>query len=79
MTEDEIYNYANLLVEFTILKHEYKLLENESVNTYLNRHIEPSINNNDYYNIIITFNKILAQKGYTISSNINKFDISHDK
>ena len=79
MTQNQIYNYANLLVEFTILKHKYNLLESESLNTYLNRHIEKGINNNDYNNIIITFNKILANKGYTITNNVNKFDISNEK
>ena len=75
MEEKNIEKYAKFLVDFTILKHDNKLLGIESLNSYIDRHLDNSLTTSDKINIQCKFINILTKEGYDIVFDTTKFDI----
>lgn len=75
MKQDEIVEYARLLVEITIKKHKEKLLGNDKMSNFIKSNLPIKVKKSDYNNILHLYNKYLAKEGYEIKKDINNFNI----
>lgn len=75
MEEKKLIKITKRLVDITIEKHRHNLLGKENMSTFIKNNLPIKIGINDYNNILHLYNRYLAQAGYEIKKNINKFDI----
>lgn len=75
MTEMELIQIAEKLVDITIKKHKQKLLGKENMSIFIKNNLNKNVTEEDYTKMLHIYNKYLAKKGYEINKDITKFDI----
>ena len=75
MKKEMIIKEAKNLVNITIEMHSNSLLGKEKMSTFIKKHIDKKITYNEYNEILHIYNRLLAESGYEIKSDIRHFNI----
>jgi len=75
MNQEKLKQYALNLVKITIKKYQENLLDKETMQNFIKENLEEEISKEDYDTVLHIYNRLLAEAGYEIINDVNKFGI----